>query len=285
MTRADKKIGLIAGSGPFPVLFAKKATARGYEVFAAGYRNETEPAIAGHVAAMETFYIGQVSRLIKFFKKHGVDSAVMIGAIDKPSSLKDIRPDIKALQLLAAVRRETTHDDRILRAFAGLLEEEGIKVRSSTFLLPELLAAPGCWTRRRPSEKERRDIELGWKMAKAVGSLDIGQCVVVAGGSVLAVEAIDGTDATIRRGGSLGRGDAVVVKVCKPIQDFRFDVPAVGSQTIESMHEAGVRVLVIEAGRSIVFDKDGMVELADKYGISIEARTDGPNEGLTAQEQ
>ncbi|MFW6296947.1 MAG: LpxI family protein [Desulfosalsimonas sp.] len=279
MAETEKRIGLIAGSGPFPVLFAKKASARGYQVYAAGYRNETEPAIANYAYVLDMFYIGQVGRLIKFFKKHDIRSAVMIGAIDKPSSIKQIRPDIKALSLLTAVRKDTTHDDRILRAFAGLLEDEGIKIRSSTFLLPELLAVPGCWTRRKPSDKERTDIEFGWKMAKAVGSLDIGQCVVVANGSVLAVEAIDGTDSTIRRGGGLGRGDAVVVKVCKPIQDFRFDVPAVGSQTIETMHEAGAGVLVIEAGKSIVFDKDEMVKLADKYGISIEACKDAQNDG------
>ncbi|MBS3756316.1 MAG: UDP-2,3-diacylglucosamine diphosphatase LpxI, partial [Desulfobacterales bacterium] len=170
--------------------------------------------------------------------------------------------------------RGDTHDDRVLRAFAGLLEDEGIKVRPSTFMLPELLSEPGCWTRRKPSEKERRDIALGWKMAKAIGGLDIGQCVVVGNGSVLAVEAIDGTDSTIRRGGGLGRGDAVVVKVCKPIQDFRFDVPAVGSRTIRTMHEFGARVLVIEAGRSIVFDREEMVALADDSGVVIEACRD-----------
>lgn len=277
MSQNQKRIGLIAGSGPFPVLFAKKAAARGYEVCAAGYRNETVPELAAHVAAMETFYIGQVGRLIKFFKKHEVSSAVLIGAINKPASIKDIRPDIKALSLFASVRKQT-HDDLILRAFAGLLEDEGIRVRSSTFLLPELLAPAGCWTRRSPSEREGRDIEIGWKMAKAVGSLDIGQCVVVANGSVLAVEAIDGTDSTISRGGELCRGDAVVVKVCKPIQDFRFDVPAVGSGTIRTMHEAGAGVLVIEAGKSIVFDREEMIELADRFGISILARQDEDNE-------
>ncbi|MCF8095070.1 MAG: UDP-2,3-diacylglucosamine diphosphatase LpxI [Desulfobacteraceae bacterium] len=278
MDQAEKRIGLIAGSGPFPVLFAKKASARGYEVCAAGYHNETEPGLADHVAAMETLYIGQVGRLIKFFKKHDVRSAVMIGAINKPASIKEIRPDMKALSLFATVRKHT-HDDFILRAFAAFLEDEGIKIRSSTFLLPELLARQGCWTRRSPSEKESRDIEIGWNMAKAVGSLDIGQCVVVANGSVLAVEAIDGTDSTIRRGGGLGPGDAVVVKVCKPIQDFRFDVPAVGSQTVRTMHESGAKVLVVEAGRSIVFDREEMIKLADKYGIAILARADEENGG------
>ncbi len=273
MEQAEKRIGLIAGSGPFPVLFAGKAAARGYEVCAVGFHNETESSLADHAAAMEMIYIGQLRRLIKFFKKHRVKAAVMIGAIRKPASLSEIRPDIKALSLMSSMRKDS-HDDRVLRAFAGLLEDEGIRVLSSTFLLPELLAQEGCWTRRRPSEKECRDIDLGWKMAKAIGSLDIGQCVVVANGTVLAVEAVDGTDSTIRRGGKLGRGDAVVVKVCKPIQDFRFDVPAVGSRTIRTMQEAGARVLAIEAGKSIVFDKEEMVNLADKYGISIEARAD-----------
>ena len=271
MVQAEKRIGLIAGSGPFPILFAKKAAARGYEVHAAAYHNETDPALAGHVAGVKYMHLGQVGRLIRFFHQHGVKAAVMVGAIRKPASIAEIRPDFKALALLAAMRKDT-HDDRLLRAFARLLEDEGIAVRSSTFLLPELLAPAGCWTRRRPSGKERRDMDLGWQMAKAVGKLDIGQCVVVANGSVLAVEAIDGTDATIQRGGKLGRGNAVVAKVCKPIQDFRFDVPAVGARTIEIMHESGARVLVVEAGRSVVFDREEMVRLADQYGICIQAR-------------
>ncbi|MCF8027349.1 MAG: UDP-2,3-diacylglucosamine diphosphatase LpxI [Desulfobacteraceae bacterium] len=274
MTLAEKRIGLIAGSGPFPILFAKKAAARGYEVFAAAYHHETDPALAGYVAAMEVLHLGQVGRLTRFFRKHGVQSAVMVGAIQKPRAVSEIRPDIKALSLLAAVRKDT-HDDRLLRAFARFLEKEGIIVRPSTFLLPELLARPGSWTRKKPSKKERSDIILGWQKAKAIGALDIGQCVVVENGSVLAVEAIDGTDATIQRGGGLGRGNAVVVKVCKPIQDFRFDVPAVGAQTIGIMHGCGARVLIVEAGRSVVFDREKMVELADQYGISIEALADG----------
>lgn len=271
MVLAEKRIGLIAGSGPFPILFAQKAAASGYKVYAAAYHRETDPALADHVAAMKTFYLGQVGGLLRFFHKHEVGSAVMVGAIHKPAAISEIRPDIKALSMLASVRKDT-HDDRLLRAFARLLEKEGIAVRASTFLLPELLAPAGCWTMRKPTKKEQGDIVLGWQMAKAVGRLDIGQCVVVENGSVLAVEAIDGTDATIGRGASLGRGNSVVAKVCKPIQDFRFDVPAVGSQTIRTMHEAGARVLVIEAGRSVVFDREEMVNLADQYAISIEAR-------------
>ena len=137
--------------------------------------------------------------------------------------------------------------------------------------VPDLLAQPGCWTKQKPSRSEKKDIELGWKMAKEIGRLDIGQCVVVGGGSVLAVEAIDGTDATIMRGGKLGRGDAVVVKVCKPNQDIRFDIPAVGAETIKTMEEAGAKVLVVEAGKAIVFDRQEMINLADEFGITIVA--------------
>lgn len=273
MEMVVKRIGLIAGSGPFPILFAKKAAARGYKVFAAGYHRETDPALADCVETMKTFYLGQVGGVLRFFHKHRVESAVMVGAINKPAAISEIRPDFKALSLLAAARKDT-HDDRLLRAFASLFENEGIAVRPSTFLLPELLAPAGCWTKRKPSKKEKRDIALGWRMAKAIGGLDIGQCVVVENGSVLSVEAIDGTDATISRAGSLGRGNCVVVKVCKPTQDFRFDVPAVGSMTVETMHKAGAKVMVIEAGRSVVFDKEEMVSLADNYSIAIEACTD-----------
>ncbi len=170
--------------------------------------------------------------------------------------------------------RKNTHDDRVLRAFAEILEKEGITICPSTFLLPELLAENGCWTRRKPTQQEKSDIRMGWKMAKAIGSLDIGQCVIVGNGMVLAVEAIDGTDSTIRRGGALSSGNAVLVKVCKPVQDFRFDIPAVGAQTISTMQESGVRVLAIEAGKSVVFDREEMIALADRHKIAIIAHTD-----------
>lgn len=273
METAENRIGLIAGNGPFPILFARKAAQRGYSVYAVGYHKETDPGLAEHVTAMETIYIGQVGRLFKFFKKHDVKAAVMIGAIKKPASVMEIKPDLKALALFAGMRKNT-HDDRVLRAFADALEKEGIRVRSSTFLLPELLSPAGCWTRRKPTREEHDDLAHGWKMAKGIGQLDIGQCVVVANGSVLAVEAVDGTDATIRRGGGLSNGNAVVVKVCKPIQDFRFDVPAVGAQTIQTMHASGAGVLAVEAGKSVVFDKEEMVALADRYKIAIIALTD-----------
>jgi DUF1009 family protein len=185
----------------------------------------------------------------------------------------NIRPDIKAIGLIAGMRQ--THDDAILRAFADLLEKEGIRIGSSTLLLPDLLAPAGIWTRRKPSRTEKQDIRMGWKIAKDIGRLDIGQCVVAAGGTILAVEAIEGTDAAIKRGGMLGKGNAVVVKVCKPSQDTRFDVPAVGLGTIDTMKEAKARVLAIEAGKAIVFDRNDMIAQADRHGIAIIALSDG----------
>ena len=192
-----------------------------------------------------------------------------MGAITKTRMFSDVRPDIKAISLIAGMCH--THDDGLLRGFVALLEKEGIEIKSSTFLLPDLLAQKGCWTKRKPNRSEKNDIKLGWKLAKEIGRLDIGQCVVVGGGSVLAVEAIDGTDATILRGGRLGKGTAVVVKVCKPEQDIRFDIPAIGVGTIKTMHEAGARVLVVEAGKAIVFDRKEMIHMADDYGIAVVA--------------
>jgi len=263
------KIGLIAGNGQFPIIFAKNAKAKGYSVYTAAYHGEADKDLGRHVAHLEWFHLGQVKRLIKYFHENEITQAVMIGGIRKTRLFTDVKPDIKAIAMIAGIR--STHDDGILRAFAGVLEKEGIIIRSSTFLLPDLLAPTGVWTRRKPSKAEKKDIALGWKIAKEIGRLDIGQCVVVGGGSILAVEAVDGTDATIERGGRLGHGEAVVVKVCKPNQDTRFDIPALGLQTIETMQAAGAQVLAVEAGKAVVFNRPEMIEKADKYNIAIVA--------------
>ena len=263
------RVGLIAGSGQFPVLFSKKAKSKRFEIYAVAYRNEADQQLESCVDDILWIHLGQINRLLKFFKRHQVAEAVMLGAIRKTKMFTDIRPDAKALSLIAGMRH--THDDKLLRAFAGLLEKAGIRIRESTMLLPELLAPKGCWTKRKPSRAERKDIDLGWQYAKEIGRLDIGQCLVVGGGSVLAVEAIDGTDATISRGGGLCNGTAVVVKICKPNQDTRFDIPAVGTRTIRTMHDAGVMALAIEAGKTVVFDREEMIALADGYGMSVVA--------------
>lgn len=264
------RIGLIAGSGQFPLIFSKVARAKGYKIYATAFINETDPGIETHVDAVEWMHLGQLKRLIRFFKNHDVTEAVMMGAIRKTRIFSDIKPDLKAIAIITKLRH--IQDDNLLSTFARVLEEEGIHIKASTFLLPELLAPEGCWTRRKPAPPEQADIDLGWRLAKEIGRLDIGQCVVVGGGSTLAVEAIDGTDETIARGGKLGSGNAVVVKVCKPNQDTRFDIPAVGTRTIDTMHAAGARILVIEAGRAIVFNRQEMIDLADSYNIAILAR-------------
>ncbi len=261
------RIGLIAGSGKFPIIFSKAAKSKGFFVYAIAHNNETDPVLKDYVDAIEWVHLGQIKRIIKFFKKNFVSQAVMMGAITKTRMFSDVRPDSKALALVAGLRH--THDDGLLRGFVGVLEKEGITIQASTFMLPDLLAQPGLWTKRKPTRSETADIELGWALAKEIGRLDIGQCVVVGGGSILAVEAIDGTDATITRGGKLGKGNAVVVKVCKPNQDLRFDMPAVGAQTIQTMHQAGAKVLVVEAGKAVVFDREEMIVLADRLGITI----------------
>ncbi|MCG8633335.1 MAG: UDP-2,3-diacylglucosamine diphosphatase LpxI [Desulfobacterales bacterium] len=273
MDAGPKKIGLIAGGGQFPRLFAVKAARSGYEVIAAGFPSETDKALASQVKEFKWLHLGQVNKLLKYFKHHGVSEAVMLGSVQKTNIFKDIRPDLKALAFIAKTAR--THDDNILTSFADLLDKEGIKLKPSTFLLPELISPKGCWTKRKPDKAETKDIHQGWRLAKAVGDLDIGQCLVISNGTVLAVEAIDGTDATILRGGNLSQGNgAVVVKLSKPAQDLRFDLPSSGSGTIETMHQCGATVLALEAGKSLAFDREEMIDLANHHKISIVALTD-----------
>lgn len=267
------KIGLIAGKGQFPILFAKKAKAKGYEVFTIGFHDETNEDIVEYVKEIQWIYLGQVGKLIKYFKQKDVQQAVMVGSIDKIKSFKNIRPDLKAVLFIS--KNVRSHDNQLLTAFADLLLKEGIKIKSSVFLLPELLSPKGCWTKRKPSTTEQKDIYFAWKITKEVGRLDIGQCVVVSNGTIVAVEAIDGTDQTIIRGGRIANKDgAIAVKTCKPFQDKRFDLPSAGVKTIEIMKQAGVDILVLEAEKSITFDKEEMIKLADKYDICIVAYTD-----------
>lgn len=268
-----RSIGLIAGGGKFPILFAERAAQKGYRVFAAAYIKEASQELEEHVDSIEWLHLGQVGKLLKFFRKNGVTESVMMGSVKKTKIFTDIRPDFKAIAFIAT--KGHTHDDSILSSFADLLEKEGVAVRPSTFLLPELISEKGCWTRRKPDSAELKDIKTGWKIAQEIGKLDIGQCVVVANGTVLAVEAADGTDATIKRGASLTDRSAVVVKLSKPQQDLRFDLPSAGVETVRVMSEYGASVLVLEAQKSITFDRDKMVALADAHNISINAMESG----------
>ncbi|SMC27816.1 hypothetical protein SAMN02746041_03092 [Desulfacinum hydrothermale DSM 13146] len=264
-----RRIGLIAGGGQFPLLFAEGARQAGYGVVAVGFEGETDPQLGDHVDRFHLIKLGQLNKLIKAFKNAGVTRVAMAGAINKTNLYARIRPDWRAFKLLG--RLHNKKDDFLLRALAQELASEGIHVEPSTLFLPNLLAPEGVLTRRRLNAKEKRDVAFGWDMAKAVGHLDIGQCLVVKDQAVLAVEGIDGTDATILRGGKLCRQGAVVVKVSKPVQDLRFDVPSVGLQTIEIMKEAKARVLVIEAGKTLLFDRERVIEEADRAGITVVA--------------
>lgn len=260
-------IGLIAGGGQFPLLFARAARKRGRAVVAAAHVNESDPSLASEVDHLCWVKLGQLGKIINHFKKNGVTEAVFAGAITKTRIFKDVLPDFKGLSLWNKI--DARQDDAILRAVAQTLEQEGIRVLASTIYLEHLLFPAGVLTRRKPSAGEVEDIRFGWNIAREIGRLDIGQCVVVRDRTVLAVEAIEGTDAAIRRGGKLADRGAVVVKLKKPGQDFRFDLPATGSATIATLAEVGGRVLAVEAGQSLLFDREAMILAADQAGISV----------------
>ena len=266
---SDKKeiIGLIAGGGQFPLMVAESARKQGFGVMAVAHRGETEPSLSNKVDEIVWINLGQLGKLIKALKRKGVKKALMAGTITKKKMFENIKPDLKGLTVMSKLA--IFHDDDILRAVAKELAREGIEIASSTTYLPELLAPPGCLTRRRPGKEEEKDIYFGWKMAKELGRLDIGQCVVVRNKTVLALEAIDGTDETILRGGGLAKEKAVVVKVSKPDQDLRFDVPSVGLETLKIMSRVKASVLAVEAGKTVMFDKSAMIEYANNSGISI----------------
>jgi DUF1009 family protein len=266
-----EKIGLIAGNGRFPIIFAQNAIEQGLSVVAVAHRGETLPeletVVAGSGGQISWIHVGQLGRLIKIFKSAGVDQVVMAGGIKKTRLFTNVRPDLRSLKLLRQIGQNK--DDLLLRAVARELESEGLKVKESTLYLSSILASKGPMTRRVPTGEEWEDIKFGWEIAKEVGRLEIGQCIVVKQRVVLAVEAIEGTDDTIRRGGRLCRSGAVVIKVSKPHQDLRFDVPAVGPSTIEAMKEVKASTLALEAGKTLLLDKDILLEMADREKISI----------------
>ena len=260
-------IGIIAGGGQFPILVAKAAKKRGIRVTAVAHIDETDPALATIVNEITWVKLGQLGRLIKAFKGWGVKKVLMAGSITKRKMFDGIMPDIKAIALLSKIA--IFHDDDILSTVAATLLKEGIEIISCVSYLPELLSPPGCLTKRRPDRSEKKDISCGWKIAKELGRMDIGQCVVVRKKTVLAVEAIEGTDETILRGGRLGKKNIVVVKVSKPTQDMRFDIPSVGLRTVKLIEQVKGSVLAIEAGKTLMFDREKMIEHADAAGIAI----------------
>jgi DUF1009 family protein len=262
-----KKLGLIAGNGRFPLIFAKEAKCAGLTVIAVAHRGETDSAIEAVADEVTWVYVGQLGKIIRVFQSSGVSEAVMAGGIRKIKLLGNFRPDLRGARFLAGLT--SREDDALLRGIADELESDGIHVLESTLCLPQILSAKGVLSKRAPNDEEWQDIKFGFAMAKEIGRLGIGQTVVVKKQVVLAVEAVEGTDAAIRRAGNLAKNGCVVVKVSKPQQDLRFDVPAVGLETIEQMREAGAGVLAVEAGKTILLEKDETLRQADRYGIAV----------------
>ena len=249
------------------MLVAEAAKRRGLGVVAVAHLGETDPSLSEKVDEVIWIRLGQLGQLIKALKKKNVKKGLMAGTITKRRMFEDIRPDLRGLAVISKLA--LFHDDGILRAVADELAREGIEIVSSTQYLPELVARQGCLTKRKPNKSEKEDIDFGFQVAKELGRLDIGQCVVVKKKTILAVEAIEGTDAAIRRGGDLAREGAVVVKVSKPNQDLRFDVPAVGLGTVKTMGEVKAAALAVESGKTLLFDKDEMITYADKLRIAV----------------
>ncbi len=267
MSENSEIIGLIAGGGQFPLMVADAVRKRGLRMVAVAHHGETDPSLSEKTDEIVWIKLGQLGHLIKALKKRGVRNAIMAGTITKKRMFENIMPDFKGLAIMSKLA--VFHDDDILKAVAEELAREDIKIVSSTCYLPELLAPNGCLTRKRPNKAEKEDIDFGWKVAKELGRLDIGQCVVVRKKTVLALEAIDGTDETILRGGRLGRKSAVVIKVSKPNQDLRFDVPTIGIETLKAMSQVKASVLAVEAGKTLIFDRPEMIKYADKAGIAV----------------
>lgn len=262
-------IGVLSGIGHLPVEVAKSAKALGYQVVAIG----VVPDIDEELAECADFYydinIGKIGKIISTLKKHKVQQVTMIGKVTKEVLYKagKIVPDLRAIKILATI--PDRKDDTIMNAIVKELEGDGIKVMDQTALIKPLLPAPGVLTKRKPTEAELADMEFGFTMAKAIGGLDIGQTVVVKNRAVMAVEAIEGTDACILRGGFLGKGGVIVAKAAKPSQDQRFDIPGFGTKTMESMIHAGATGIVIEAGNTLIVDREKTIAMADEHNITI----------------
>ncbi len=268
-----EKLGLIAGNGRFPILFAKGARENKVPIIAVGIFNETSPEIEQYVDKLYWIGVAQIGKLIKIFKDEYITKAVIAGGLTKTnmfSSWRNLRllPDLRTINLwYRNVKKRDDHS--LLGAVADELLKDGIELQNSTLYVPQLLAEKGILTKRQPSEKEMEDVQFGWPIAKEIARLGIGQCIVIKEKVIVAVEALEGTDEAIRRGGSLGKGDIVVIKVSKHDFDPRFDIPSVGLETIKTLKESSASVLALEAGRTLILDVEETIEAADNAHISI----------------
>lgn len=265
---SEKLLGIIAGNGKFPIVFANKAKEQGYKVIAAGVKGDTSLFLRFFVDKIKVFPVGELKELFEYFQTAGIKKAVMAGQVNPDNLFEhNVRLDDEFTEIFDAIKDRKA--DTIFTAVAEKLKEKGIELMDSTFLLKDNLAPLGVMTKRSPTEVEQADIAFGKEIAKAMGGIDVGQTVVIKEKAIVAIEAMEGTDQTINRGGNIARGNAVVVKMSKPNQDFRFDVPVIGPRTIKHMIKSKASCLAIEANKTLVIDRNECIKLADNAGITI----------------
>ena len=263
-----KTIGVIAGNGRFPLLAVEEAKKQGYRAVVAAIQKEAEPQVEKYADACRWLKIGELKKLASFFKGEEVHEALMAGKVEKVRLFQEnVHPDLGMIKVLMKTR--DFKDDSLLSGIANYLESEGIRLLDSTFFLKDALPGSGALGKKKPNSEMWENIRFGYEVAKKIAGMDLGQTVVVKKKAVLAVEAIEGTDQTIRRGGELGGGKVTVVKVAKPNQDMRFDVPAVGLRTVESLIAARAEVFAFEASKTLFFDKNDFIDRANHKGIAV----------------
>jgi len=268
--RKPKALGIIAGNGVYPRLIAEGARKAGIEkIVAASFTDETDAVLEKHVDVLEWMRVGQLGRLLKFFRGQDIHHAIMAGQI-APKNLFDLRPDLKALMLLGKLKERNA--ESIFAAIADELSKIDVDLLPATTFLEDSLTHPGLIAGPKLSPRQEHDVELGWTVAKEIARLDIGQTIVIKNGTIVAVEALEGTNEAIKRGGMLAGERAVVVKVSKPNQDMRFDVPVIGVETVRIAAESGVRVIAVEAGKTLLLERDALIALANGLKVSVVAR-------------
>lgn len=267
-----EKFGLIAGNGQFPFLVLRAARCQGHELVVAAIKEEAFPELEGESQNFHWLSIADLSGLIKLFKREHVTRAIMAGQVKHKIIFSSIQPDWRLLKLLMSLKQKNT--DALIGGVVQVLADEGIELIDSTYFLKDLVPQPGVLTKRRPNREEQADVAYGRRIAKAIAGMDLGQCVVVKNCACIAIEAMEGTDAVIQRAAELSHGGRItVVKVSKPHQDMRFDVPVVGKATIQLMAKSNATALALDAEKTLLFEREELIALADEKGITIQAFT------------
>jgi DUF1009 family protein len=263
-------LGIIAGNGVYPQLLAGAARQAGVKkIVAVAFTGETDPVLEQYADVLEWMRVGQLGRFLKFFREQDIHHAIMAGQV-APKNLFDLRPDLKAVMLLGKLKQRNA--ESIFAAIADELAKIDVELLPATTFLEDSLARPGLIAGPNLSRREEHDVELGWNVAKEIARLNIGQTIVIKNGTIVAVEALEGTNEAIKRGGTLAREGSVMVKVSKPNQDMRFDVPVIGVETVRIAAESGVRVIAVEAGKTLLLERNAIVDIANRTKVSIVAR-------------